>query len=133
MAFDVQTLVALPGDPGGDNKQIFLLKAPLDGVGGGLTLLDASAVNTAATGAGTSFSYQLLKYSSAGTPAVNGTISAAIGGTATPWAANVPKAFVLDSAYAFLDAGEWLVLDYQEDTSGNPTNSAIVVHYILGK
>lgn len=132
-AFDVHEVVFFPGDPGGDNKQLFLLKAPLDAVGGGIRLVGAHAINTAATGSGTTFTYQLLKYSNAGTPAVNGTVSDILGGTADPWAANVPKAFTLDADYTFLDAGEWLVLDYQEVTNGNPTLSSIVVQYVMGK
>lgn len=121
-------------DPGGDNKQIFLYRAPSDGLGGGVRVLSASAVNGATLGAGTSFSYQLLKYSNAATPVVNGTISAAIGGTAaTFWTSGVPQAFTIDSDYSFLDAGEWLVLDYQEDTAGNPTLSTVSVTLQMGK
>jgi hypothetical protein len=120
-------------DPAADNKQIFLFRAPTDSLGGGVRILSAYAVTANAANAGTSYSYQLLKYSSAGTPAVNGTISAAIGGTAaTVWAAGVPQAFTIDADYAFLDAGESLVLDYQEDTAGNPVNSTVVVWAQMG-
>lgn len=128
------TVSSVIPDPGGDNKKLFLYRAPSDSLGGGVRVLSAYAVNGAATGAGTSFSYQLLKYSNAGTPAVNGTISAAIGGTAaTIWADAVPQAFTVDADQAFLDAGEWLVLDYQEDTAGNPTNSVVTVNLAVGK
>jgi len=120
-------------DPGADDKQLLVLKAPADATGGGITLVDAYAYNGAATGAGTTFTYQLLKYSNAGTPAVNGTISDVLGGTAAPWAAGVPKEFTLDTSYTFIDAGEWIVVDYQEVTNGNPTNSAVVLHYVMGK
>ena len=121
-------------DPGGDNKQIFLYQAPTDSLGGGVTVLSGAAVNGAATGAGTSFSFALHKYSSAGTPAVNGTVAAAIGGTAaTIWAALVPQSFTIDTSVNFLDAGEWLVLDYQEDTAGNPTNATVTVQLQMGK
>lgn len=130
---DLLNISCVIPDPGGDNKQLFLYQAPTDGLGGGVRVRKASAVNGAATGAGTSFSYQLVKYSSAGTPSANGTISAAIGGTAaTIWAAGVPQAFSIDNAYSFLDAGEWLVLDYQEDNAGNPTNSTISVTLEVG-
>lgn len=121
-------------DPGADDKQIFLYQAPTDALGGGVRVLSATAVNGAATGAGTSFSYALHKYSSAGTPAVNGTIAPAIGGTAaTIWADAVPQAFVVSETYAFLDAGEWLVLDYQEDNASAPTNSTVTVNFAMGK
>lgn len=132
--FDVHVVTIPIPDPGGDNKQIFLFKAPLDAVGGCIRLVGAYAVNGAATGAGTSFSYALHKYSSAGTPAVNGTIAAAIGGTAgVIWADAVPKAFTLSDTYAVIDAGEWIVLDYQEDNTSAPTNSTVVLQYVMGK
>lgn len=125
-------IVSFPiADPGGDNKQLFLFKAPEDAKGGGITIIDAEGLNTAATGVGTTFTYQLLKYSNAGTPALNGTISDILGGTAAPWAANVPKQFTISAG--FVDAGEWVVLDYQEITAGNPTLSWINIHYVMGK
>ena len=121
-------------DPGGDDKQLFVYKAPSDLIGGGVKVVQAYAVNGAATGAGTSFSFALHKYSNAGTPAVNGTIAAAIGGTAaTIWADAVPQAFVLDDDYTFLDAGEWLVIDYQEDNASAPTNAVVNVLLEVGK
>jgi len=120
------------GDPGADDKQLFVLKAPSDSIGGGVRLLAAYAVNNAATAAGTTFTLALHKYSSAGTPAVNGTIAAAVGGTADYWADSVPKSFTLDSDYTFLDAGEWLVADYQEVATGSPTAGSLVVQYALG-
>ena len=121
-------------DPGGDNKQLFLFKAPTNALGGGVRLLDAYAVNGAATGAGTSFSFALHKFSAAGTPAVNGTIAAAIGGTAaTIWADAVPQQFTVDADYSFLDAEEWIVLDYQEDNTSAPTNAVVVLHMQMGK
>ena len=134
MSYDVKEAVFHVPDPGGDNKQLFVMKAPLDAQGGGLRIVDAYAVNGAAANAGTSFSLALHKYSNAGTPAVNGTIAAAIGGTAaTVWADAVPQQFTIDSDYSFLDAGEWLVIDYQEDTAGNPTNCYVCVQYLVGK
>ena len=118
-------------DPGADNKQLYLFKAPDDAYGGGITIVDAFAQNNANTGSGTTFTYQLLKYSSAGTPALNGTISAVIGGTTAPWVANVPKEFTISTP--FVDAGEWVVLDYQEITAGSPTISHVNIHYVMGK
>src|SRR5574340_810167 len=134
MAMDVKILSIPIPDPGADNKQLFVLKAPLDAMGGGLRILDAYACEETPKGSGTSFSLALHKYSSAGTPAVNGTIAAAIGGTAaTAWSSGVPQQFSIDSTYAFLDAGEWLVIDYQEDDSGSPTSCFVTIHYAMGK
>lgn len=132
MSFDVHILSIPVPDPGGDDT-ILLFKAPEDAAGGCIRLIDAEAVNHAATGSGTSFSYALHKYSNAGTPAVNGTITAAIGGTASPWADGVPKAFTIDSTYGVIDAGEWVALVYAEQSAGNPTKSHITLHYVMGK
>ena len=127
-----QVSVLIP-DPGADDKQIFIYKAPTDSLGGGARLKAAQVVNGAATGAGTSFSFALHKYSNAGTPAVNGTIAPAIGGTAaTIWADAVPQAFVIDTDYSFIDAGEYIVLDYQEDNAAAPTNCVVTLHMEMG-
>jgi len=91
------------------------------------------AVNMAATAGGTSFTLALHKYSNAGTPAVNGTISDTIGGSADEWADSVPKEFTIDSDYSFLDADEWLAVAYAEENSGNPTRAYITIKYEVGK
>lgn len=120
------------GDPGGDDKQLFLYKAPSDSNGGGVTVLSASAVNGAAlAGAGTTFTFQLLRYASNGT-VCNGTVSNALGSD-TQWGAEVPQSFTIDASYQFLDAGEWLVLDYQELNAGNPTLATVTVNLAMGK
>lgn len=120
------------GDPGADDKQLFLYKAPSDSLGGGVRVLSASAVNGASlAGAGTTFTFQLLKYASNGT-VCNGTVTDVLG-SATQWTAEVPQAFTVDSTYAFLDAGEWLVLDYQELNAGNPTLATVTANLQVGK
>jgi hypothetical protein len=57
----------------------------------------------------------------------------AVGGTAEGWTANVVKTFTLNEAYTFLDAGEWLVGQYNEVNAGNPVGASIVVHYKMGR
>lgn len=120
------------GDPGAADTML-VLQAPSDDIGGGIRILEAMAVNHAATAGGTSFTLQMLKYSSAGTPAVNGTITASIGGSADEWADSVPKEFTIDSDYSFLDADEWLAIKYAEENSGNPTRCYVQVKYAVGK
>jgi hypothetical protein len=130
---DVNMVTVALGDPGGDNKQIFVLKAPLAAEGGGITITAAYAHQGATlAGAGTSFTLALHKYSSAGTPAVNGTIAAAIG-SATQWTAGAPQAFVVSGTAAFVQAGEWVVLQYNELNAANPTNGYVNVHYVQGR
>ena len=130
---DVITLSIPLAAAAGDDTSIYALKAPSAALGGGLRILDAYAVDDAATTSGTSWAVALHKYSSAGTPAVNGTIAAAVGGTADPFAAGVPKQFTISDTYGFLDAGEWLVIEKTEDNSSDPTVGVVVVHYVRGK
>lgn len=129
---DVHIASYAVADPTADNKKLFLLRAPDDDNGGGIRLVGAYAVNEAAlAGAGTTFTFALHKYSSAGTPAVNGTISNTIG-SATQWEALVPQEFTLDSDYSFIDAGEWVVLQYNELNSANATRATVVLQYVMG-
>lgn len=133
---DVQIVsVAIP-DPGGDDIQLFLFRAPTDANGGGITITEAYACDSAADGGagGTSFTVALHKYSTAGTPALNGTIAAGVGGTAAAadyWAADVPKTFTISAG--FIDAGEWVVAQYNEHNTGNPTNLKLNIHYVMGR
>lgn len=123
--------VNLP-DPGADNKQEIVFTAPTDALGGGVRILSGRATTmTTLSGAGTTFTLALHKYSNAGTPAVNGTIAAAIG--ASGWAAGVPQAFTIDSDYSFLDAGESLVIDYQELATVAPGLTNITIWAQVGK
>lgn len=128
---DVKTISFPVPDPGADDKKLFVLKAPVDSKGGGITITEAYAVNNATfAGAGTTFTLQLLTYSNAGTPAVNGTVSNILG-SASPWTADVPQQFTVSDGW--VDGGEWVVLDYQEITAGNPTNCYVTLSYVQGR
>lgn len=138
MAFQ-PLLVTIPlHDIGGDNRQVFAVKAPTDAQGGGITLVHAEAISSTSIAnsvgvGGTTFTLALHKYSSAGTPAVNGTIAAAVGGTAQGWTANVPRVFSIDEDYAFLDAGEYLVIQYNEVNAGNPVAGQVHLTFQVGR
>lgn len=138
MSLQPMSIVVPLHDIGGDNRQVWALKAPSDANGGGLTILSAEAVssttiaNSSGVG-GTTFTLALHKYSNAGTPAVNGTIAAPIGGTAVGWTANVPQAFTIDTNYAFLDAGERLAIQYNEVNAGNPVAAQVLIVYAVGR
>jgi hypothetical protein len=125
-------IISIPlGDPGGNNKQLYALRAPQQVHGGGISILEAYAVNGAATGPGTSFSLALHRYTSAGTPALGGTIAGTIGGAGGAWVSGAPKEF--DVADGFVPAGEWLVIQYDEQTNGNPTLGYVNIHYVMGR
>lgn len=117
----------------GDDVVGHLFAAPSDAHGGGITILAAYGVNAAATGAGTGFALQLENWGTGGTAikASGGTLAAAIGGTADPWAASTPKSFTISNS--FVDAGEWVVVRKNETNSSDPTRGVVVVHYVLGR
>lgn len=114
-----------------------VMKAPAAARGGAITILRASVVNAAATGAGTGFALQLENWGTAGDAiksGAGGTVGAAIGGTGDPWVANTPKQFTLDTAngYNKLAADEWLVLRKTETNSSDPTRAVLVIEYLPG-
>lgn len=127
------TSVVLPTTLG-DAKNLVVLRAPSDALGGGLRIKWASAVEMASgQAAGTAYALSLLKFSAAGTPAVNGTIAAPVGGTAAPLAAGVPQAFVLNQDYTFVDAGESVVLFYDEEGGAtNPVEGSVLIGWEPG-
>lgn len=139
MAAEVHTVSLTLGDPGADNKQIGWFRAPLDAVGGGITITAAwvtlgnSVTNSLGVG-GTTFTLALHKYSNAASPVVNGTISsAAVGGTAVGWTANVPQVLGLNAGQVFVDAGEYVVWQYNEINNGNPVNGVANFQYQMGR
>ena len=136
---EVHVVTVALGDPGADNKQLFVFKAPSADNGGGVRILEATAVNGASIAnslgvGGTTFTLALHKYSSAGTPVVNGTISTnTLGGTAVGWTAGVTQTFTLNSTYSYISAGEWVVVQYNEVNAGNPTGGFVVLQYTMGR
>lgn len=111
-----------------------VLRAPTGDQGGAITILGAEIVNHATTSGTATFTAQLLSYSNAGTPAVNGTVGATIGGTADHWTDNVPKAFTIGSgAEAVLAAGEYLVVNIASVDTGTPTRPYLMLRYRDGK
>ncbi len=138
MAQDFFSVSYLLPDPGADDLQIKVFKAPSDVNGGGVTLLDADIVcSSTATHSlgvgGTTFTVALHRFSTA--YAVNGTITDALGGTDVGWGAEVPQQFTVDSSYNFIDAGEYVVLDYQEINAGNPPapGAQLTMNFVRGK
>lgn len=92
--------------------------------GGGITILDAQLVGTAA---GTVIGGLLVKMTDAGTPAISGTIGAFAGTVVT--AAGVPAELTI--ANAFVDDGNWIGFD---QTSGTvPAGTFINIAYVTGK
>jgi hypothetical protein len=134
-SYEVKSLVVplYATDWGGDDALMHLMRAPSSAQGGGVTILAAYLVPGAATNAGTAHSFQLENWGTAGTSikTAGGTVAGSIGGTADVFAAQTPKTFTISNA--FLDAGEWLVLRKNEDSSSDPLLSMLTVQYVEGK
>lgn len=132
MSMEVFTVApVIPVDLGGDDKLVPLFKAPSAAGGGGITLLQAQAHNSAATNDATTFTLALVNLGSAGT-AVAGTIGAKIGGSGDAWAARTPKAWTLDATEKLVDAAEWVGVHYNEVGGGNNGVVHVSISYLMG-
>lgn len=122
-----KVLTVVVYDPGQD-ASIPLLKVPADHA---YTIEAAYATvdRTVAAHADNRFALTLLNGGSAqaGTDA----ISDAIGG-AGGWVANTAKAFAITDGSGQLDAGEWLMLKYDENGTIAPGEIAVTVEYVDG-
>lgn len=124
---DIKSLSIQIQDPGADNKQQFVWRAPR-----ACEILSVYAIADTAQGAGTATNFALLIYSALGTPALAGTVVAApFCGTSSALAAGVPKAgTIVDGT---MSQGQWLVIDTQEDTDwSGATQVHFVIDYVLG-
>jgi hypothetical protein len=126
--FDVKhAVVQLSG-----SADSWALRAPTDALGGGISVTEAYVINGATTSGTATVTVALTKYSSAGTPALNGTIAAAVGGTASHFTANVHKAMTISSP--FVDAGEWVRVEVTSVDAGTVTAPASChISYVLGR
>lgn len=125
--------LVIDADPGADNKQFHLMKAPR-----ALTVTAMYVTAAVAQGAGTACVFALHNYGTSGTALESGgTVVGAIGGTASAsrLSAGVPKAGTITSGQAYIDVGEWLVLQYNEEGSGFQSGDrfAVEVHYRDGE
>jgi hypothetical protein len=111
--------VTIPFD-GLNNDQLPGYHLPASPDYGGITVLAASAyiVGTA--------NVTLITMTNVGTPVANGTIAAAVGGTAS---AGVPYSFTISDG--FVDSGEWIGV--QENNIGTPTAGFVTLTCTMGK
>jgi hypothetical protein len=114
-------------DPGAD--EIFsIFRFPAVGV-----VTGAYATNTATqiAGAGTSLALYLVKYSSAATPVVQGTLGSWSTG---PWGVDIPRTMTMTAfgSTALFASGEWVRLSYDETATGTWTEMGFQVDYFLG-
>ncbi len=125
---DTKVFTTVITDPGADDKQIHLFRVPANQP---LEIISAALVVQNAQGSGSAGTFELQDWGTSGT-AIEGTIAAGIGGTAAAAriSASTPAAYVLTDGT--LDAGDWVVLDYQEDTAWVEQHVTVIVEYRLG-
>lgn len=123
---NIRSLSFRIGDPGADNKQIHLWRAPK-----ACEILRAYIVVQNAQGAGSAGEFALHNYGTAGT-SVSGTVAGAKGGTASAsrLSAATPAAYTLTEGT--MAEGEWLVLDYQETGDWVEQQVTISIDYVAG-
>jgi hypothetical protein len=123
---NIQSMTVFVSDPGADNKQIPLWRAPV-----AAEILRAYITVQNVQQSGSAGAFALLNYGTSGT-ALAGTVAAAKGGTATAsiLAANVPTAYTLTEGT--LSAGQWMTLDYQETGDWVEGLVSITWDYVLG-
>jgi hypothetical protein len=115
------------------SQDIHIVTVPFDGLNngtspgfrvpaayGGITIQSANARIT-----GTA-NITLVTMTNVGTPLINGTISAAAGGTATY---NVPYALTISDGW--VAGGEWVGI--RENNVGTPTTGHVTIAYTVGK
>jgi len=103
--------------------EIPLLKVPT--VGGGITVQSVYMIN-----AGTTVAPRFITMSSAGTPALSGTIASYSTATGTiTESATIPAAFVISDGW--VDGGEWIGFDQASGTV--PAGSYFSVAYVTGR
>lgn len=100
------------------------VRVPPAGVGGAFTVTGVEVWFGATTSSTISVVVDVLKYSNAGTPALNGTIAASIGGTADHWAVGVPKRPTVSAANAKVSAGEYVAIKTTAQGGGTVTYPA---------
>jgi len=127
MANEIQTL-HIPVDATADDVVVF----KCSDVGGAVKVLEAYAVNHATTSGTATFTLALHKRDTSGT-VIQGTVAAAIGGTASHWTDLTPKTFTLDTNYTVIDDGECISLAQVAVDGGAPTRCKVVIHYAQGK
>lgn len=93
---------------------------------GAITIVDAYV---AGSGAGTAIGLKLVGLSSAGTPAVNGTVGAFAG--TVVYAEGVPAALSISSGVVDPDTSPWIGVVQTSGTA--PANTVLTISYLMGK
>ena len=120
----------IQADPGATDKVFYLMKAPR-----ALTVTRMHVVFEQTQNAGTASKVRLETWGGPGT-AVDGTVSAYVGGTAVSaiQTAHVPAAAALTAAQQYVAADTWLVVHYAEEGAGWIAGDriAVTLEYVDG-
>lgn len=123
---NIKSLCVTISDPGADDKQIHLWRAPV-----AAEFLRGYIVCQNAQGEGSAGVFTLQNWGTAGT-AAGGTVFASKGGTATSARLSAETPYALTLSEGTFAAGEWLVLDYQETGDWVEGQVSFVLDYVLG-
>ncbi|MDD5001612.1 MAG: hypothetical protein PHO55_11590 [Thiomonas arsenitoxydans] len=128
---NVQTVSFHITDPGADDKNIHLMRAPSESK---VTIKRAYLTVQGAQGAGSATEFYLYNFGTAGTAikSSGGTVAAKLGGTATTvrLSAATPAAYTISNDT--LAAGEWLVCNTQETGDWVEVQATISLDYVIG-
>lgn len=116
-------VVALTYDPAADDD-VALFRAPQ-----ALTIKGARAWTANAVNASTANYFDLALYNGGSAGTALDAVAGTIGGTAG-WSANTPKAFTISDGA--LDAGDLVVLRYNEEGTGTFAAAMVQLDYVLG-
>ena len=121
---------SIDSDPGADAEMFYLMRAPY-----ALTVEAFNVVAEQSSNAGTAIGAILEKWT-AGT-AVGGTICVQVGGTAVAsrLTARTPSAGSVNRANNYVNAGDYLVVNYKEEGTGwiSADRLCVTVDYVIGK
>ncbi len=106
--------ITVQADPGGDGEMFVGFKAAA-----GLTILNVYGYAEQTQNDGTAIQMRLENWGQGGT-AVEGTITAYLGGTASGarLTARTPATATIDSAQDYIDSGDWIMARYEEEGAG---------------
>lgn len=123
---NVKTITYHLADPGADNKQYHVFRAPkaLEFIRGYIICRDAQ-------GAGSAGAFEWQNWGTAGT-SVAGTVFTSAGGTASGSRLSAETPSALTVSEGTMAEGEWLVLDYQETGDWVENTVSFTLDYVLG-
>lgn len=128
MTGEVKYVTANLGAISNETRPLF--PAPSAANGGGISILEAHALEGGAGGTTTTQLILLKGTMSGGTFTANGTIAPLIGGAGTAFVANIAKPFAI--AVPYVAAGEWVAVK-ENNVQAGAVVTQVTIGYVQGK